>query len=77
MAVCLVQFMNGVPQNHAVADNLRQLRRAIPEGYAYRDINAVLARLTELPSAGQYGLGDGYWLLVSERRGWMQRLLGR
>ncbi|GAB3645454.1 hypothetical protein [Ramlibacter alkalitolerans] len=77
MVLCLVQFMDGVPQGHAVAKNLRELRRKMPDSYPYRDINAVLARITQEPGAGRYGLGDGYWLLVTERRSWLQRLLGR
>ena len=77
MAMCLVQFMNGAPQGHALAGSLRELRRNMPNGYAHRDINAVLARMTEEPRAGRYGLGDGYWLLVTERRSWVRRLLGR
>jgi hypothetical protein len=77
MVLCLVQFMNGMPQGHAVAGNLRELRRRMPDGYAYRDINAVLARIKEEPQAGRYGLGDGYWLLVTQRRSWLQRLLRR
>jgi hypothetical protein len=77
MVMCLVQFMNGAPQGHAVARNLRELRRNMPDSYPNKDINAVLARMTEEPQAGRYGLGDGYWLLVTEQRSWVQRLLGR
>jgi hypothetical protein len=77
MVLCLVQFMDGMPQGHAVGRNLRELRRKMPDGYPYKDINAVLARMTEEPVAGRYGLGDGYWLLVAERRSWVQRMLGR
>jgi len=77
MVMCLVQFMNGSPRDHAVASNLRELRRSMPDGYPYKDIKAVLARMTEEPQAGRYGLGDGYWLLVTEQRSWVQRLLGR
>ena len=77
MVLCLVQFMDGMPQGHAVARSLRELRRNMPDGYPYKDINAVLGRMTEEPVAGQYGLGDGYWLLVTEERSWMQRVLRR
>jgi hypothetical protein len=77
MVMCLVQFMNGAPQGHALAKNLRELRRNMPHGYPYKDINAVLARMKDEPAAGEYGLGDGYWLLVTKRRNWLQRLLRR
>ena len=30
MVMCLVQFMNGAPQGHALAKNLRELRRNMP-----------------------------------------------
>lgn len=74
--LCLVQFIDGVPHGHTVAKDLRDLRRNLPAGFQYKAIDAVLARLTEEPKSGEYGLGDGYWLLVSRRPGWLARLLG-
>lgn len=73
--LCLVQFVNGGPQRHVVAGNLRELRVAVSGAYAYRDVEAVLARLAEQPGEGRYDLGDGYWLLVGERRSRIKSLI--
>jgi len=73
--LCLVQFVNGVPQEHLMAKNLRELKDSMPDGFRHKDITAVLARMGEEPEEGQYGLGDGYWLLATRNRSWLDRLL--
>jgi hypothetical protein len=75
--LCLVQVVDNTPRSYTIAENLADLRRQLPEEYAYKSIRAVLERIAEEPSTGKFRLGDGYWLLVSRTEpSWLDRMLG-
>jgi hypothetical protein len=75
--LCLIQVVNGRPQRHVLARTLLELRGAVSGAYAYKDVQAVLARLAKQPGEGRYDLGDGYWLLVGTRSTWFATLIAR
>jgi hypothetical protein len=75
--LCLVQVVDNVPRGFTIAENIADLRRQVPEGYAYKAIRGVLERIVGEPATGKFRLGDGYWLLVSrDAPGWLDRILG-